>query len=300
MAAAVIAITKFSGTGTSPLNFDTGDVAQFDASGSSGVITRQWVLVSRPEGSVAVLTSMSDVTTQITTDVIGSFLVELIINGGLPSESRVRAVVSTPTLNKDLRIPAFQELLEASTSFGWQKAWRDTVLAFDASGHRILFSATSTVLYTDNLTAVSLFGTGVGSLIVPANYMTPGRILRVSLKGRIQTEIGVGLDVTIKVTNPVPVLGIICVLPDSMTGFFEIKFDLVCRTGGASGKYIIIGQVVVAPTGVPAYSYDLYQPTPLDYDFTQPLTLDVMSAWDVEGPSNILNILDSSVEFLGR
>jgi hypothetical protein len=79
--------------------------------------TRLWELVDKPDGSAAVLTASSGVSTQFTPDISGSYAVRLTVNGGPSSDyitTRVAGVqLALPqwiTLyGRDLRIPAAGE-----------------------------------------------------------------------------------------------------------------------------------------------------------------------------------------------
>lgn len=70
--------------GASTVQASVGYIVSLDSAGSSdpdgGAITRDWQLVSRPNGSAASLSSGSAIATQITPDVLGSYVVRLTVN----------------------------------------------------------------------------------------------------------------------------------------------------------------------------------------------------------------------------
>src|SRR6185503_983029 len=104
----------------------------------------------------------------------------------------------------------------------------------EMSGRR-LFSATSNSLNTGT-TQVSMFGTGQGSLVVPANFVTAGLVLTARFYGYISTTGSPG-NLTFSLLFPGTVVAFSKAPPASLgLGLFVCEGHFRCAVPGPSGS----------------------------------------------------------------
>ena len=112
----------------------------------------------------------------------------------------------------------------------------------------ILFSSTQIKIVSNNATEDSLVGSGIGTNLIPANFFTAGKTVRLTASGFYSTQlIPINLNIRIRVggaggTGGVEVLTTGDQAPaGNLSGmFWRTACDLMCQTSGASGT--IIGQ----------------------------------------------------------
>lgn len=96
-------------------------LVQLNNDNIGGEVTFQWTILDQPEGAADTLSSTSIVNPTFTPRKEGTYLIELIVNLGLPSEQRDRVVAAVRHLKTRDRIPAAGEADENGAS-GWAKA----------------------------------------------------------------------------------------------------------------------------------------------------------------------------------
>ena len=108
-------------------------VGQVDLRNSddTGVTAWQWDLIDRPSASVAVMVDPLTASPHFVTDVPGTYLVRLRINGGVDEDIRAAYIL---TARRFLRIPAAGERLEVHASKGWMGAVEDFMTKMDRHG----------------------------------------------------------------------------------------------------------------------------------------------------------------------
>jgi hypothetical protein len=77
-----------------------------------------WALASIPPGSTAVLLAPTAQTTTFVVDVEGTYLVQLIVDDTLPTESSATTIVAIPSKTSAQRVPAVGETVESGVR-GW-------------------------------------------------------------------------------------------------------------------------------------------------------------------------------------
>jgi len=138
---------------------------------------------------------------------------------------------------------------------------------------RRLFSATSNSLNTGT-SAVSLFGTGQGSLVVPANFITAGMVLWARFYGYISTTGSPG-NMTLAILFPASAAGFIKTPPASLSlGMFMCEAHFRCAVAGPSGSanVRIWAMFANSSTGVPVF---YYASDDIDLDTTPSIAFDV-------------------------
>lgn len=112
------ALIKIDGSIGSDTNIVFGAIVQLDNQNAGGELTYAWTLLQKPVGSAASLSSTVIQNPTFTADKEGSYLVQLIVNAGLPSEQRNRVIAAVRDLRTGLRQPAADETIEDGAT-GW-------------------------------------------------------------------------------------------------------------------------------------------------------------------------------------
>lgn len=108
-----------------------------------------------------------------------------------------------------------------------------------------LFSSTATQTVAATVSETTIIGSGSGSLTLPANYLTAGKVLRFAIRGLYSTpalnigSIAVKLKLGSTVLNTTASASALAV---SVTNAgFDGEAFITCRTTGASGSVILMG-----------------------------------------------------------
>lgn len=138
----------------------------------------------------------------------------------------------------------------------------------------------NTVTIQNTITETSFVGVGFGSTTLPANFLVPGKSIRLTARGTIIRAAG---DFNIRCR-----IGGVDVLSTgnvTFTGFFtsylEIHIDIVCRSTGSNN--VILQGAVGANVGIPFGMVG----SPVTIDITQELTMDLTGEWSVANAGNI-------------
>lgn len=157
---------------------------------------------------------------------------------------------------------------------------------------RQLFVATADKVVANTVTETSLFGTGVGSLTLPANYLVAGRTVEVEIRGRLAATGNPNRTIRLKLGGTtITSLGPTAIAAVSGTVEFRISLLLTCRTAGASG--------VVVAGGVWSHSDGTFRSLPsgtnVNVDTTGTLALDVTFEWGTASASNTITAREAVV-----
>lgn len=158
---------------------------------------------------------------------------------------------------------------------------------------RPLFNVTGSTTVTNTVTETTIIGAGNGSLTLPANFLTAGKMLRVMAGGIYSTPAITAGSVTIKIK-----LGSTVIASGTASGLlisassaaFSASSILSCRTVGASGTVMIDGHVDYSVGNNLARFYlDLNNGgATTTIDTTTSQALDVTANWDTASASKIL------------
>jgi hypothetical protein len=100
---------------------------------------------------------------------------------------------------------------------------------------RLLFSATANAV-NNGTSAVSLFGTGQGSLTVPANFLKAGNVLVARFRGYLSTSATPG-NLQLALLFPGALASMSQALPASLSlGFFMAEAHFRCAVAGSAGS----------------------------------------------------------------
>lgn len=107
-------------------------LVQFDNQAVGDETTYQWVLHDQPPGALDALVNPTTKIPMLTPKKEGSYLVELIVDLGLPTECRDTAVVAVRQLKTRFRVPAAGEEDETNLTKGWGLSANEVLRRVDA------------------------------------------------------------------------------------------------------------------------------------------------------------------------
>jgi len=218
-------------------------------------------------------------------------------NGGYSGNVTVWTTTETPNViekwNAVLRLPALSGTQLHIPGFR-DLAW--TFILQEQLPDMILFDATANKTIGNSNTETTLIGTGVGSLILPASFLTAGKVLRLTAYGFISTTGTPTVTVKLKFGST-----IICSSGAVTTGsgisnlVFAVDLLLTCRTVGASGTVISAGEVQIGAVNAGLYPTS---GTTVVVDTTGTLAVDLTEQWGAVDPANTLTVTNFTLEKL--
>lgn len=157
-----------------------------------------------------------------------------------------------------------------------------------------VFSQTASVTVANSSSETTVVGAGVGSITLPANFLIPGRALRIQLYGFHSSVSTPTLSIKIKLAgNTVLATGPIQLLSSSNQPVI-IDALLTCRSTGAMGTAIGQGSYV-EPGGA---TISIPNTTTSTIDTTSAMPIDITITWSVQASGNTFtstNILVESI-----
>lgn len=152
-----------------------------------------------------------------------------------------------------------------------------------ASSSPLIFTQTANKSITNTITKTTLIGTGVGSVTIAANTLAAGSVIRCTVRGLHTNDTGAPHDLTIGVTLNDTVYasrtGQIVTATDNWN--WDISFDIVVRTSGATGTAIIAGSGLYEKRSSVYYEViPLTSSTQQTINTTAAQTLNITAMWD--------------------
>lgn len=160
----------------------------------------------------------------------------------------------------------------------------------------VLFTATADKTVANTTTQTTLYGTGVGSLTLPANFLTVGRSLRVKLVGYVEDTLSPTMQVRLKLGSSVVADSGATTITGSGTRIFQCEGTLTCRSTGASGT--VIGQIWWLSEDAFSDGWSTTSAT-TTIDTTATQALDVTLEWGTANAANTCTITNATVEAFG-
>ena len=158
-----------------------------------------------------------------------------------------------------------------------------------------IFAATADKTIANTAVETTLFGTGVGSLTIPANRFVPGTMIRMVVHGYVAGTASPGLRIKgfVGATNVVDT----GLLSSSIAANHSIRIECVmtCRSVGVSGAFI--GQVLAVDGPAQLLTGSVTSATQA-VDTTAAQTLDFTWKWTTASASNTITITNATVELL--
>ena len=160
---------------------------------------------------------------------------------------------------------------------------------------RVLFTQTADQTVANTATETTLFGTGVGSLTLPANFFVVGRTIRVYMVGYVSDTGSPTMGVRLRLGTAVLAIAQSGTIVLSGTRPFIIEALLTCRTTGATGAFMAQISQRFASTGDGTYSMTT---ATVAANTAASQALDVTLAWGTADALNTATITNAVVEVL--
>lgn len=157
-------------------------------------------------------------------------------------------------------------------------------------GHPLQFSATADKAVT-NTTELTLFGTGVGSLTIPANVLIAGGLVEIELRGVLSSFTSGTITIRAKIGG-VTVCASAAATPTAslVTQEIVIRVMMLIRTGGAGGVVISNGDAVWNNGALTLQRLPLATAGAQSVAFNAAAAVDVTWQWSVNNAANTVTI----------
>lgn len=164
----------------------------------------------------------------------------------------------------------------------------------------VIYLATADKTVASTASETSIIGTGIGTLTLPANFFTVGKTVRVRVRGKIANTGTPTMQVKAKLGST-SVYDSTAVTMTTITGttYFNIEFDLTCRTVGASGTVQAQGAMVYQTSTSALVGIASPSTAATTIDTTASNALDVTVQWGTSSASNTITATNTTVEVLG-
>jgi hypothetical protein len=152
------------------------------------------------------------------------------------------------------------------------------------------FTQTANQNFSNSSAENTLFSTGVGTLTLPANKLTVGKSIRISIAGFINTAAAAGTaTLRLRLGGVLIAASSAITLTNSITNRgFEIEGLITCRSVGPTGSVIGQGMFQANMTGINSSIIDILATAAVAVDTTIPLA--VNATWQF-GTANIGNTI---------
>jgi hypothetical protein len=163
-----------------------------------------------------------------------------------------------------------------------------------------LFTGTASVTVGNTGTETSLMPAGIGSLTIPANFLIPGKTLRVKLKGYYSTTTVPGnVTANFKLGGTTVVTTGADAAVGSLTNlFWEAEVDVTCVTVGSSGTAWIQGKVLLEVAALGCDVNGMTNTTTTTLNTTTGLAIDFTWTWGTANASNTITLTNCSIELV--
>lgn len=187
---------------------------------------------------------------------------------------------------QDLVLPPGYYVLLGCDSLGWHVA--PTLKQVP------IFTQTADVTVANTTSELTLLGSGIGSLTLPANFFYPGRSIRVKLWGYFTNAGNPTMTMSLKLGSTIiATTGVSTMGPNVSTTLQENEILLTCRSSGATGKIMAQGRCICG-TVIMGW----VNTAEATIDTTQALTIDVTNTWGTASASNSITITNTIIEQL--
>ncbi len=171
----------------------------------------------------------------------------------------------------------------------------------------VAFVGTANKTVTNTVAETSAVPTGLGTLTLPVNFLTAGKVIRLSMAGKINIKAAAPGTIQFKVKLGSTVLQASSIIDAgdflaNMDGAtWRIRVDIVCRTVGASGTVmpVAFAEMLIDDGGGNKSVYG-----PMQFDVVSAVTIDTTAAhlldvtflWGTADPDNILTTVMAVAE----
>jgi len=164
----------------------------------------------------------------------------------------------------------------------------------------IQFSQTADQTIANTVTETTLFGTGKGSLTLPANFWTAGKVIRATISGDFADTATPTVRIKVKF-GAVTLIDSTALTPTGLAGTeqWDMHLLITCRTTGATGtlETNVIFEYETTTGVSPIERFDIAG-TSTVVDTTASAALDATFQWGTASASNTLTSEVAIVEVL--
>lgn len=213
-------------------------------SNNTGVTSWLWSLTEVPLGSTATIASPTSSITTFTPDVLGTYLVKLIINGGI-AQNQVGAAIKTTKLH--FRLPAATETKEFNSTYGWALAINSALKTIDDGYTTSAPANTFQQIYNNSSPATLVVNsTNTGLNIKDASSTIGSNILTIDSYNGASTYFGVSSSAAT------------FAVPTNFNNAITVQSIPISTSGATSGQILQYNGTTFLPTTA-SVGYNLIQ-----------------------------------------
>jgi hypothetical protein len=164
-------------------------------------------------------------------------------------------------------------------------------------GTRCVYSQVATVTVSDTVTQTTLFTTpAFGTATLPANYLTVGKIVRVTVSGGF----GITGTPTLALTFRINSVDVAALTFTTVATLARWKYEatLRCITTGAGGTFVLLSSWTGGFSNA-ANPFSLFQNTSGSIDTTIARAIDVTATWGTANAANTIGATGVDIEVCG-
>ena len=162
---------------------------------------------------------------------------------------------------------------------------------------RSLFIQTATGTIANSTVETSISSTGIGTLVLPANFFVIGKTLRIIARGFHSSAASPNITIKIKFGSTVMLTtGAVASANDTNAGF-EILGNITCRTTGVSGT--VFSQGSYQEMGATPKVFQMVNTATTTISTTSSQTITITAQWGTASASNTISLTNLTIEVLG-
>lgn len=188
---------------------------------------------------------------------------------------------------------------------GGGTATSSNVFSHGGSANNILsgciFTSTADAGVTNSIAETSVIGAGVGTLTLPANFLSPGRTIRVTVRGHFSDDAVTPGTVTLLVKlggTTVCTSGARTPTAGVSSDFWSLEADITCRTSGASGTVMGHGNATTPAAAFTSLNWPMINTGTTTIDTTATQAVDVTWDWGTADSDNSATGTIATIEVL--
>jgi len=157
----------------------------------------------------------------------------------------------------------------------------------------VIFLQTADKTISNTTTETSMFGTGSGTITLPANFFNAGKSIRFRLRGHISNTGTPNIEVKAKLGSTELITTTAKSTASGLSNnYFVVEVVISCRTTGASGTIVAAGSLDYDSGSNKSESFGMVKTTTTTINTTTSQALDCTLTW---GTANVLNTITTQV-----
>ncbi len=155
-----------------------------------------------------------------------------------------------------------------------------------------IFAQIATATIANSGAETTLLASGIGTTLLPANYLVPGRTIKIKVTGIISDTLVPNYTVNLRLNGT-----LVATATGTFTGViandvFEIIFVITCRTTGVGGTAFIQGSMETNAVN----RLSIANTAPTVVDTTVSTSIDVLFQWGTADPANTISATNALIE----